>query len=203
MKRIERRRKLHCCLAIVMLMLCPLGGCAKKIPHFLAPEYEKRGVRLIAILPVANQSNNAEAAALFRDKVLEAVYFRGYPKIPPKTIDEKLSPFFSDYRRPTPDAVPPRQVGDLLGVDAVLYVTLKECDTSFLLLYASTGVTATFDLRSAKTNESIWSVKHSLTERNFEITRDRLRMKSCQVFEPVMEEIIAKAVETLPLGPDA
>ena len=203
MKKNERGRNLRRCLLIAMLAISLITGCAKKIPHFLTPEYDKRGVRLIAILPVANQSKNAEAAALFRDKVLEAVYFQGYPKIPLNAIDEKLSPFFNDYRRPTPETIPPRQVGELLGVDAVLYVTLNECDTSFLLLYATTKVRATFDLRSTKTNESIWNTKYSLTERNFEITRDRLRMKSCQVFEPAMEEIITKAMETLPLGPDA
>jgi hypothetical protein len=89
-----------------------------------------------------------------------------------------------------------------LGVDAVLYVTLQECETNFVMLYATTSVTATFDLRSAKTNESLWKTKYSIRERNLDITRERLRMKSCQVFEPAMEEILAKAMETLPLGPD-
>ncbi|HOF06089.1 MAG TPA: DUF799 family lipoprotein [Syntrophales bacterium] len=189
-------------LFIMIVLVCMLAGCAKKIPHFLAPEYEKRAVRLIAVLPVANQSKNAEASALFRGKVLEAIYFRGYPKIPLNVIDERISSSFDGYRQPAPDNVPPRRVGELLGVDAVLYVTLQECETNFVMLYATTSVTATFDLRSAKTNESLWKTKYSIRERNLDITRERLRMKSCQVFEPAMEEILAKAMETLPLGPD-
>ncbi|MEI6315348.1 MAG: GNA1162 family protein, partial [Syntrophus sp. (in: bacteria)] len=128
---------------------------------------------------MSNLSKNVEASRLFRDKVLEAIYFKGYPKIPLNVIDEKLSKIYKDYQQPTVESVPPRSVGELLGVDAVLYVSLQECDTSFLLLSAKTSVSATFDLRSARTNDSLWSTKYGITERNFEITRERLRMQSC------------------------
>jgi len=187
---------------ILILLTFLVSGCAKKIPHFLAPEYEKRGIRLVAVLPVSNQSKNVEASSLFRGKVLEAIYFKGYPKIPLNVIDEKLSKIYKDYQQPTVESVSPRSVGEQLGVDAVLYVSLQECDTSFLLLYATTSVAATFDLRSARTNDSLWSTKYSVTERNFEITKERLRMKSCQVFEPAMQEILIQVMQTLPEGPD-
>lgn len=187
---------------LLILLTFLVSGCAKKIPHFLAPEFDKRGIRLVAILPVSNQSKNMEAASLFRDKVLEAIYFKGYPKIPLNVIDDKLSKSYKDYQQPSVESVSPRSVGELLGVDAVLYVNLQECETSFLLLSARTAVAATFDLRSARTNDSLWSTKYSVTERNFEITKERLKMKSCQVFEPAMQEILDKVMETLPLGPD-
>ncbi|MFA6414329.1 MAG: GNA1162 family protein [Syntrophales bacterium] len=198
----KNRRILKYYLFILILLTCLLSGCAKKIPHFITPEFEKKGIRLVAVLPVSNQSKNLEAASLFRGKVLEAIYFKGYPKIPLNIIDEKLSKLYKDYQQPSVESVTPRSVGELLGVDAVLYVTLKECDTSFVLLYATTSVSATFDLRSARTNDSLWSTKYSVAERNFEITRERLRMQSCQAFEPAMQEILDKVMETLPQGPD-
>ena len=198
----KNRRILKSYTLILILLTCLMSGCAKKIPHFIAPEFEKRGIRLVAVLPVSNQSKNIEASTLFRDKVLEAIYFKGYPKIPLNVIDEKLSKMYKDYQQPNVESVTPRTVGELLGVDAVLYVTLKECDTSFVLLYATTSVSATFDLRSARTNDSLWSTKYSVTERNFEITRERLRMQSCQVFEPAMQEILNKVMQALPEGPD-
>jgi hypothetical protein len=187
---------------IFILMAFLVSGCAKKIPHFLVPEFEKRGIRLVAVLPVSNQSKNMEASSLFRDKVLEAIYFKGYPKIPLNVIDEKLSKIYKDYQQPSVESITPRSVGELLGVDAVLYVSLQECDTSFVLLSAKTSVSATFDLRSARTNDSLWSTKYSFTERNFEITKERLKMKSCQVFEPAMQEILKQVMQTLPEGPD-
>jgi hypothetical protein len=198
----KNRRILKYYPFILILLTVLVSGCAKKIPHLLTPEFEKRGIRLVAVLPVANQSKNMEASRLFRDKVLEAMYFKGYPKIPLNVIDEKLSKLYKDYQQPTVESVPPRSVGEVLGVDAVLYVNFQECDTSFVLLAAKTSVAATFDLRSARTNDSLWSTKYSVTERNFEITKDRLKMKSCQVFEPAMEEILDHVMETLPLGPD-
>ena len=157
---------------------------------------------MVAVLPVANQSKNMEASSLFRDKVLEAIYFKGYPKIPLNVIDDKLSKLYKDYQQPNVESVAPRSVGELLGVDAVLYVNLQECDTSFVLLSAKTSVSATFDLRSARTNDSLWSTKYSVSERNFEITKERLKMKSCQVFEPAMQEILDQVMQTLPEGPD-
>jgi len=198
----KSRRILKYYPLILIMLTFLMSGCAKKIPHFLAPEYEKRGIRLVAVLPVSNMSKNVEASSLFRDKVLEAIYFKGYPKIPLNVIDEKLSKMYKDYQQPSVESVSPRSVGELLGVDAVLYVTLKECNTSFLLLSAKTSVSATFDLRSARTNDSLWSTQYSVTERNFEITKERLRMKSCQVFEPAMQEILNQAMQTIPEGPD-
>jgi len=202
MPHYKSRRILKYYPFILILLTFLVSGCAKKIPHLLTPEFEKRGIRLIAVFPVANQSKNMEAASLFRDKVLEAVYFKGYPKIPLNVIDEKLSKLYKDYQQPNVESIPPRSVGGVLGVDAVLYVNLQECETSFVLLAAKTSVTATFDLRSARTNDSLWSTKYSVTERNFEITKERVKMKSCQVFEPAMEEILDQVMETLPLGPD-
>jgi hypothetical protein len=187
---------------ILIALTLLVSGCAKKIPHFLAPEFDKRGIRLVAVLPVANQSKNMEAASMFRDKVLEAIYFKGYPKIPLNVIDEKLSKLYKNYQQPSVESVSPRSVGELLGVDAVLYVNLQECDTSFVLLSAKTSVSATFELRSARTNDSLWSTKYSVSERNFEITKERLKMRSCQVFEPAMQEILDKVMQTLPEGPD-
>ena len=198
----KRRRILKYYPFILILLAFLMSGCAKKIPHFITPEYEKKGIRLVAVLPVSNQSKNLEASSLFRDKVLEAIYFKGYPKIPLNVIDEKLSKLYKDYQQPKVESVTPRSVGELLGVDAVLYVTLKECDTSFVLLYSTTSVSAIFDLRSARTNDSLWSTKYSVTERNFEITKERLKMKSSQVFEPAMQEILNEVMKTLPEGPD-
>jgi hypothetical protein len=198
----KNRRILKYYPFILIILTCLMSGCAKKIPHFITPEYEKRGIRLVAVLPVSNQSKNLEASSMFRDKILDAIYFKGYPKIPLNVIDEKLSKMYKGYQQPSVESVAPRSVGELLGVDAVLYVTLKECDTSYMLLYATTSVSATFDLRNARTNDSLWSTKYSVTERNFEISRERLRMKSCQVFEPAMQEILNKVMLTLPEGPD-
>jgi hypothetical protein len=93
-------------------------------------------------------------------------------------------------------------VGAVLGVDAVLYVTLQDCSTKFILLYATSSVVAKFSLYHAKTGELLWQSEYKVSESNFEVTPSRLKLKSYQVYEPALNEIISKTMETLPDGPD-
>jgi len=201
-KRTARRMYLPLGLLFLLLAVTVLPGCAKKIPHQLIPEYGTRNVRLIAVLPVVDKAQNPEVNALLRQRIVEGLYFKGYPKIPANVIDDKLTAFFKNVREATLEALPPRDAGAVLGVDAVLYVTLEACRTSFLYLYAPTSVEVSFRLHSARTGELLWGTGHKVSERNFDITPGRLRMKSCQVFEPALDEIVKKALETLPDGPE-
>jgi len=185
-------------LLSLSLTVLLVAGCAKKIPHTLIPEYEKRNVKTIAILPVVDMAKNPEVSTLLRQQLVDALYFKGYPKIPPKVIDEKLALFYKNVKEPSIGALPPRDVGAILGVDAVLYTVLSDCRTSSLYLYATTSVAVRFDIFSTRTGDLLWSTRHQTGERNFDITPDRLKMKSCQVYEPALQEIIDKAMETLP-----
>ncbi len=67
-----------------------LAGCAATIPHVIVPDYGKRGMRLIAVMPIINSSSDPKSAEMLRSKLVEELYFKGYPKIPVKVIDEKL-----------------------------------------------------------------------------------------------------------------
>jgi hypothetical protein len=94
-------------------------------------------------------------------------------------------------------------MGELLGVDAVLYVTMEQCSTSFAFMYAPTHVSASFELRSATTGETLWSAQHKTVKRNYGISQEYLQMKSCQVYEPAMQEVVSNAMKSLPDGPDS
>ncbi len=206
---INKYRYLQCLrtIAFVMVLILVAGtmfsGCAKKIPQAVVPEYEKRNIRLVAVLPVSDKAGNPEVSALLRQKMVEALYFKSYPKIQTKVIDEKLAAFFKSAKGSTPDTLPPRDVGAVLGVDAVLYVTLRDCKTSFLYLYAPTSVMASFEMYHAKTGELLWKTSYTESQKNFDITPDRVKMKSCQVFEHVLQDIVNKAMDTLPEGAGA
>ena len=53
---------------------------------------------------------------------------------------------------------------------------------------------------NVRTGERLWSTSYQVSESNVDITRDRLRMKSTQVFESALQRIVNKAMETLPDG---
>lgn len=185
-----------------LLALFLIFGCASKIPHQLVSGYEKKGARLIAVMPVNHQCADATAPQMFRQKVISELYFKGYPRITPGVIDEKLSSLYGGTTELSRGDIPPASVGELLNVDAVLYVTLTECTTSYRLVYASVVVSAALEMRSAKTGETLWNVRHRAVKRTFGITGKQLEMGSREIFEPALQEVVDKTLDTLPYGPD-
>ncbi len=185
----------------LLMSLFLLAGCAGKIPHALVPDYAKKGTRLIAVLPVRNlESGDAVTASVLRMKLIEELYFKGYPKVPPKWIDERLAalPAGADRENPAPQAL-----GELLKADAVLYTTLREGPGPVRLLYSPVAVDAEFELKNTKTGESLWRVRYRAVYRNYGITRKSLELKSSQDYEPAIQEVLDRTLGTLPDGPDA
>jgi len=183
-----------------MIVLSVIIGCASKIPDLVDSDHSKKDARLIAILPVNNRTANVKAGQMLREVILNELYFKGYPKIPLNVIDEKLLKVYKenvDFKRVN---IPPKAVGELLGVDAVLYITLDECSTSYTFVYAPTRVSVVLELRSAKTGETLWNSKYRTVKRNYGVSREQLEMASCQVFEPAIQEVVEKAMKTLPDG---
>jgi hypothetical protein len=187
----------------LVIVLSLILGCASKIPDMVNSDHGKSSTRLIAILPVNNRTANVKAGQMLREAVLNELYFKGYPKIPLNVVDDKLSKIYKDELDSERVNIPPKAVGEILGVDAVLYATLDNCSTSYTFVYAPTRVSVVFELRSAKTGETLWNSKYSTVKRNYGISREQLELASCQVFEPAIQEVVAKAMSTFPDGPDS
>jgi hypothetical protein len=187
-------------LALLLVGLIFLAGCAGKIPHMLVPDFDKKGTRLIAVLPVQSAQSNDAAASLLRSKLVEELYFKGYPKVPPKWIDASMALLSAGGGE---GALTPQRLGEMLKVDALLYTALKQSPTSVSLLYAPVAFDAEFELKSARTGETLWRVRYSTVHRNFGFTRKSLELKASQVYEPAIEELLNRVMETLPDGSDA
>jgi hypothetical protein len=189
-------------ITIFFIMATIMTGCGARTNTASIPGYADRGIRLIAVMPVKAKTADTELAKLMRERILETLYFKGYPRIPVGVIDDTLAKIYDK----TPDRgadIPPQAVRSLLAVDAVLYVILNERKTTTTYLYASTSISAGFELRDAKTGETLWKAKPQRVERNFDVTRQRLERTIYQVLEPVVQEVVEKALQGLPDGPDA
>jgi hypothetical protein len=192
------------CLYVLTIIALILYGCGgPRIPDFNGKDYKEKGIRLIALMPVDNKTKDAHAAQVLRRELLETLYFKGYPKIPLDIIDEKAAKIYNDIPGPQRGKIPPRVLGELLGVDAVMYCSLENWDTSYFFISAKTVISVTFELRSAKTGETLWRAADNIVERHFDFTKKRLEIKSSQAYEPILQEIIKKAMSTLPDGPDS
>ncbi|MDO8720632.1 MAG: DUF799 family lipoprotein [Syntrophales bacterium] len=191
-------------LFFLISVVCFVGiGCGLLRPRAVIPPHNKAGTRLIAVLLVNNKAGDEKAAQALRNKVLYALYFKGYPKISFDVIDEKLSKAYPENIDSKREDISSQAVGKLLNIDAVMYCTLKECRTSFSYFRASTVISADFELKNAKTGETLWRAQQRTVKRSFGFSRKDLEMESAQVYEPAIQEIINKALKTLPDGPDS
>ena len=183
---------------LLLLVLIFIAGCAAKIPHALIPDFGKKGVRLIAVMPVKNVSSDAKSGVMLRAKLVDELYFKGYPRIPLRSIDEKLAGVSAGSEV----EVSPQVVGEILKVDAALYATLHQSRRGSGSLYASTVAEAEFELRSTKTGEILWRVRHQEMYRNYGFSSHNIELKSSKVYEQVIGDCVNRALETLPDSPD-
>lgn len=189
-------------ILLLVIIVCFTFGCGSKISRTIIPDYDKKGIRLVALLPVKNKTNDTHAAPILRKAILEELYFKGYPKIPLQVVDDKLTRICGKNTVCADKNIPPETVGEILGVDAVMYCTLAEWKTSFVFVCAPTTVSIFFELRSAKTGETLWKTNYKVVKRDYDFTKKGLEMKSCQTSESAAYEIVDKAMSTLPNGPD-
>lgn len=182
---------------VFLFLVFILVGCVSKLPH--VPDYGKTGIGLLALLPVKNLTSDQTAARMVREKMLEELYFKGYPKIPFKTMDEKLLKKYGDNL--ADGNTPPKAVGELLNVDAAMYCTLSKSKTPVFFFYAPTSIAVSCELRSAKTGEFLWKNRRSEVERNFGFPRRVLKMNVLQVYEKIIQKVVSEIVKTLPDGP--
>jgi hypothetical protein len=185
-------------VSLFLVLLC-LVGCTAKVPYVIVSDYDKRGTRLIAGMPVSGSLADRKSAEMLRAKLVEELYFKGYPKIPLNVIDERLATM-SLGKGERPD---PKTVGEMLKVDAVLYSTLKESGMGSGIVYAATEAGVECELLSAKTGESLWRAQYRVIHRNYGFSRKQVELKSSQVYEEAIQEVVNRALETLPDGPDA
>ena len=188
---------------VLFLVACVISGCASGNSHTVVPDYGKKGIRLIALAPVDNKTGDGQAAQLLRERIFQALYFKGYPRIPLDMIDEQLTAGCGWTPGDKTCDVSPGVIGKLLGVDAVMYCSLLEWETSFIGVYARTEVSASLELKDAVTGETLWSSRDRITDRHYDVTRKRLEQKAYQSYEPAVRRIVQETLSTLPDGPDS
>ena len=188
----------RCFLMFIVFLLAGCGG--SKAPHMIISDYSKKAARLIALMPVDNRTNDQLAPKMLREKILEELYFKGYPKIPLDMIDGRLNKTYAEGVNAKAGNISAKAIGSLLDVDAVMYCTLNESKTAIHLFYAPTSVSASCELRSAKTGETLWQARSSVVERRAGYSNYNLAMKASQVYESAIQEVVNKVMETLPDG---
>jgi len=98
-------------------------------------------------------------------------------------------------------AYTPEELGELFGVDALLYSTVTEWRTTYLVAYAVIEVGARFELVDARTDTVLWKWEKSLADRRVGYDRDTLAetaVFALTPYQPYVTELVRMAFATLP-----
>lgn len=198
MKKIRGYRN----IIVALLSIALMNGCFLKSEK-ISQQQENNAIRanIIAVLPIGHHESEEKAAELFRSRLLEELYFKGYPKVNFEDIDALLASG-GEIEGNIPSSVDIRlRLTQALGADAFMYCSLSE-DKKTKIFYAPIKINVACELVSTGTGDSIWKEQTHATKRSFDLTQKGLERKSYEDFEPVIDEVVSSIIKTLPDGPN-
>jgi len=185
-------------------MIALIAGCAGGARHSLVPDYKAKPPRSIAVLPVLNETVNLKAPDAFRSLIHRRIAMKGYETPAIAHVDNRLQGK-GIHEAGQVNSLTPQELGKILGVDALLYTTVTEFSTTYLVAYSSMTVGARFELKDAKTGEKLWESDHQVKESKLGVDeksmRDTLKFAALQAYTPYCQRVTDACLATLPNGP--
>ena len=133
-----------------------LAGCASYVTkeEFAPKMYSEHPVSIL-VLPPINKSTAADAKEYYATTVAEPLTNSGYYVFPMEVVYDILQQE-GLFDTETMLYVPTQRFREFFGADAVLYVTILEWDTQYLIIDGSVTVKAACELRSTHTGDVLW-----------------------------------------------
>ena len=194
------------------------SSCAEKSIDIVHPEFSRYRPRMVAVLPMDNMSPDLDATPLIRPIVHQRLIYKGYQCLDLKKIDQILKEngvmISHDVYMFTSE-----ELGELLGVDALVYGTVTEFTKHYALVYSDIIVGIRLEMVDARTGEVLWKSEHTASENTlveslwlasqFDNQQDALAavlaynaaFTMLSQYRPYAEEAVKKSLVSLPPGP--
>jgi hypothetical protein len=116
----------------------------------------------VAILPFVNKTSTPQAGVLVRRMFYNFFSSLNYRDLEPFVIDGnlRLNDLYSDVT--AGKNVSPQKLGQLLGVDAVIYGDVINLGKIFALVYSDNQAGLKARMVSCKTGQTIWELEHTI-----------------------------------------
>jgi hypothetical protein len=141
-------------------LLAFLSGCAVKQQQNLSEFYSHRP-RSIVVVPVENESTEVTAASVFISTISAPLAERGY-YVFPVYLTEVILRDFGLTEAGHIHQLPPERFFELFGADAVLFITIKDWSTKYLVLTSSVVVNMEYLLKDTRTGAVLWESKQQV-----------------------------------------
>jgi len=143
-------------IGLITLVLFVLSACetttSQKNPY--QDIFDQAGVRSILVLPPVNRSVNVYAPATLLSVLPTILGNQGYYVFPVHTVKLVLQNE-GLYEPAEIRAIDASELANMFGANAVLYITVEEWDTKYVVIESSTGVHLKFSL-VASNGQEIW-----------------------------------------------
>lgn len=146
-------------IPLLFALLLVLSACAIQptVRPTRRPPDPANPIRTIAVLPVYNISNDVEGPEMIRREIEARVQGMHYDSMPLADVDRILRDGFGITLGAQLQMATPKELGEALGVDGLIYGYLLDFDDITTGIYNSRRVRAGFRLINAKTGEAVWS----------------------------------------------
>lgn len=117
----------------------------------------------ILVIPALNNTAEVRATDVYQSTVSSALGEAGFYVFPVALVDMMLK----ENGVPTPGDMRQVSLGKLrevFGADAVLYVTINQWGTRYLVIGSSTNVSLTYELVDLRSGTSLWQFTQSVTD---------------------------------------
>jgi hypothetical protein len=156
-------------IAFALLSVVIFEGCVTnaEIKSYDYTNYRAHPPRSILILPPLNESTDIKGTYGYLSTVTAPVAEMGYYVFPVAVVDQ----FFKENGMPTAGEMHQAsldKIREIVGADAVLYITLKEYGTHYRVLDSLTEVVAEAALVDTRTGTVLWEGTLAERERSGE-----------------------------------
>lgn len=147
------------CIVIVCAALW-LSGCVTQ-PKPDYTQFFEHQPRSILVVPPANKTTAVDAPAVFLTTVSAAFAERGYYVFPVFLVQDILNDLGATDEGAIA-AIPPNKFKEIFGADSILYVTITDWTTSYIVIASNIIVGAEYRLVDADTGAVLWAGKQKV-----------------------------------------
>lgn len=137
-----------------------LSGCVTQTKPDYSTFFDHQP-RSILVVPPANKTTAVDAPAVFLTTVSAAFAERGYYIFPVFLVQDILNDLGATDEGAIA-AIPPEKLKEVFGTDSILYVTITDWTTSYVVLASNVIVGAEYRLVDAGTGALLWTGKQRI-----------------------------------------
>lgn len=132
-----------------------VSGCMTTGTPYDYSAFERNKPRSIVIIPPNNNSVEVNAPYIYLSTLSRPLAEKGYYVFPVSVIDH----FLKENGLPTPaemNSIPLERIGEHIGADAVLYISIEDWGQKFQVITSVTRVEAKLRLVDVRSAELLW-----------------------------------------------